>query len=80
MLTESLIYQMALDDLAGFVDQEGGGIGLAGGATEPSAGVGAAGAFGGLEGAFGIGMKNLSAGVFGLLYGPARKVARAVVA
>ena len=43
------------------------------GPSEPSARFLSAGLFCGLQGGFGIGMRNLPAGVFGLLHGPARQ-------
>ena len=43
------------------------------GASEPSACLLTASLLCGLKGAFGIGMRNLPAGVFGPLYGPGRK-------
>ena len=48
MCTESLVYDMLLYDLAGFVDQEGGGDRLTGGSAEPPPWLGAASAFCGL--------------------------------
>lgn len=50
---------MAFDDLADVVDQEDGAAGGIGAAAEPSAGMGATGAFGGLEGGFGRGVGDL---------------------
>ena len=49
---------MPFDDLADVVDQEDGAAGGIGAAAEPSAGMGAAGALGGLEGRFGGGMRD----------------------
>lgn len=43
------------------------------GASEPSAHLLTAGFFCGLQGGFGVWMRNLPAGVFGLLHGPARQ-------
>ena len=42
--------------------------------------MGTTGAFRGLQGGFGIGMRNLPAGVLGLLYGPPRKEGGLVMA
>ena len=58
---------MTLDDLASLIHQECRWAGTGGAAAEPSSGMGTAGVFRGLEGGFGIGMGNPSAGVLGLL-------------
>jgi len=58
---------MALDDLASLIHQECRWAGTRGAAAEPSAGMGTTGVFRGLEGCFGIGMGNPSAGVLWLL-------------
>lgn len=71
---------MTLDDLASFIHQEGRWTGTRGAAAEPSAGMGTAGVFRGLEGGFGIGMGNPSAGVLWLLCGPSREITRPIIA
>lgn len=58
---------MALDDLASLIHQECRRTGTGGAAAEPSAGMGTAGVFCRLQGGFGIGMGNPSAGVLLLL-------------
>ena len=62
---------MPLNNFPPFIDQKLGPTG--GAAPEPSARATPAGAFCGLQGALGIGMRNPSALLFGLLYGPARQ-------
>ena len=58
---------MALDDLASLIHQECRWAGTRGAAAEPSAGMGTAGVFCRLQGGFGIGMGNPSAGVLWLI-------------
>ena len=58
---------MTLDDLASLIYQKCRWAGTRGAAAEPSSGMGTAGLFCRLQGGFGIGMGNPSAGVFGLL-------------
>ena len=61
---------MPLHNLDTFVDQELGSIGLGGCAAIPSARAGTTSLFCGLQGTFGIGVGDSSAGVNGLLYRP----------
>lgn len=58
---------VTLDDLTSLIHQECRRTGTRGAAAEPAAGMGTAGVFRGLQGTFGIGMGNPSAGVLGLL-------------
>ena len=66
-------YAMPLHDLAVLIDAECYRPRFFRGSSEPSARFLTAGLFCGLQSGFGIGMRNLPAGVFGLLYGPARQ-------
>ena len=70
---------MPLDDFAAFVDQEGGIFVLRGAAPKPSARLLTAGLFGGFQGSYGVGMRDSSAGVFGLLYRPSGDLGGAVI-
>ena len=58
---------MTLDDLASLIHQECRWAGTGGAAAEPATGMGTAGLFCGLQGTFGIGMGNPSAGVLWLI-------------
>ena len=58
---------VTLDDLTSLIHQECRWAGTRGAAAEPTAGMGTTGLLCGLEGGFGIGMGNPSAGVLGLL-------------
>lgn len=72
-------HNVPLDDLDTFIDQELGTIGLGGCSPVPSARTGTAGLLCRLQGCFGIGMGNPSAGVFGLSYRPTRHKTRLIV-
>ena len=64
---------MTLHDLAILIDAECYRPRAFRGSSKPSARFLTACLFCGLQGGFGIGMRNLPAGVFGLLHGPARQ-------
>ena len=72
-------HYMPLDDLASFVDQELGTIGLTGGSAEPSGRICTAGPFRRPQGTFGVGMRNPPPLLFGLPYGLTRQEARLIV-
>lgn len=74
-----LSHNMSLHDLDTFIDQELGTIGLGGCSPVPLARTGTAGLLCRLQGCFGIGMGNPSAGVFGLSYRPTRHKTRLIV-
>ncbi len=64
---------MPLHNLAILIDTECYRPRFFRGSSKPAACLLTAGLFCGLQGSFGIGMRNLPAGVFGPLYGPGRK-------
>ena len=74
-----LSHNMACHDFDTFIDQELGTIGQGGCSPVPSARTGMAGLLCRLQGCFGIGMGNPSAGVFGLSYRPTRHKTRLIV-
>ena len=74
-----LSHNMACHDFDTFIDQELGTNGQGGCSLVPSARTGTAGLLCRLQGCFGIGMGNPSAGVFGLSYRPTRHKTRLIV-
>ena len=74
-----LSHNMACHDFDTFIDQELGTIGQGGCSPVPSARTGMAGLLCRLQGCFGIGIGNPSAGVFGLSYRPTRHKTRLIV-
>ena len=68
-----------LHDLAVLIDAEGYRPRAFGCPSVPSARLFSAGLFGGFQGSFGVGMRDSSAGVFGLLYGPSGNPGGAVI-
>ena len=68
-----------LHDLAVLIDAECYRPRFFRGSSKPAACLLTAGLFCGLQGSFGIGMRNLPASVFGLLHGPARHKIRLIV-
>ena len=70
---------MTLYNFAVFVNHELHTVGLVGGPAEPAAGFAPARFLCCLQGRFGIGMSNLSAGINGLLYGFSRQPGRAAI-